>query len=210
MRKKLLFFDFEFTGLHKKTTPISLGIVSDTGETFYAEWTDYDKSQVDDWLQENVLDNLLLKGEADDRWIPNVTSDMEVLGNAEKIKHCLTTWLEYISQDCEQIVMWYDVGCYDGVLFADIFGHSFNMPKKIDYQFRDLATLIETKGHDLNHFSRTAYLESKGIEIEGKRHNALYDALQIKAIHESLLPWLPYEDMLLQKAYYENLEKPFN
>ena len=37
------FFDTEFTGLRKDTTLISIGIVSDTGDRFYAELTDYVK-----------------------------------------------------------------------------------------------------------------------------------------------------------------------
>lgn len=50
-----VFFDTEFTGLHKNTTLISLGCVDENGRTFYAEFTDYDKSQVDDWINENVI-----------------------------------------------------------------------------------------------------------------------------------------------------------
>ena len=41
-----IFFDTEFTGLHQKTTLISIGLVSEDGREFYAELTDYDKSQV--------------------------------------------------------------------------------------------------------------------------------------------------------------------
>ena len=61
------YFDTEFTGLHKGTTPISIGIVrvkeADTSQTsaFYAELTDYDKDQVDEWVQNHVIKNLLLK-----------------------------------------------------------------------------------------------------------------------------------------------------
>ena len=56
-----LYFDTEFTGLHKNTTLISIGIISEDGKTFYAELNDYDKSQVDEWIQSNVIDNLYLK-----------------------------------------------------------------------------------------------------------------------------------------------------
>jgi hypothetical protein len=35
-------------------------LIADTGDTFYAELTDYDPDQIDDWLQENVLNNLVL------------------------------------------------------------------------------------------------------------------------------------------------------
>ena len=57
--KTKLFFDTEFTGLHQNTTLISIGLISECGKTFYAELTDYDKTQLDDWLNENVISNLL-------------------------------------------------------------------------------------------------------------------------------------------------------
>lgn len=50
-----LFFDLEFTGLRKNTTPISIGIVSEDGKKFYAEFVDYDRGQCDDWILENVI-----------------------------------------------------------------------------------------------------------------------------------------------------------
>ncbi len=61
-----LFFDTEFTGLHQKTTLISVGMVTeDLSMGFYAEFTDYDKTQLDDWLQMHVIDNLILTNESD-------------------------------------------------------------------------------------------------------------------------------------------------
>ena len=59
------FFDTEFTGLRKDTTLISIGIVSDTGDRFYAELTDYNESMCDEWIEKNVLDHLILSGNAD-------------------------------------------------------------------------------------------------------------------------------------------------
>lgn len=63
MRK--IFFDTEFTGLRKDTTLISIGIVSDTGDRFYAELTDYDEGMCDEWIEKNVLDHLVLSGNAE-------------------------------------------------------------------------------------------------------------------------------------------------
>ena len=51
----VLFYDFEMTGLHKNTTPISIGIVSEDGKKFYAEFADYDRNQCNDWILENVI-----------------------------------------------------------------------------------------------------------------------------------------------------------
>lgn len=62
-----LFFDFEFTGLHAGTTPISLGIVAENFGFFYAEFTDYDETQIErekdggEFIKTNVLDNLVLE-----------------------------------------------------------------------------------------------------------------------------------------------------
>ena len=58
-----IFFDTEFTGLHQHTTLVSIGIVADSGEQFYAELTDYDSGQCDDWLKSNVIANLILTPE---------------------------------------------------------------------------------------------------------------------------------------------------
>lgn len=53
-----LFFDTEFTKLSKDAELISLGIVSEDGDVFYAEFSDYDKSKLDPWIIENVIENL--------------------------------------------------------------------------------------------------------------------------------------------------------
>ena len=46
--------------MEKDTTLISLGIVADNGKKFYAEFTDYDESQCDEWIKENVIELLYL------------------------------------------------------------------------------------------------------------------------------------------------------
>ena len=45
--------------MHKNTTLISIGIISEDGRFFYGESMDFDKNQIDEWLQKNVIDNLL-------------------------------------------------------------------------------------------------------------------------------------------------------
>ena len=60
-----LYFDTEFTGLRKDTDLISIGIVDPLyNRYFYAEFTDYDRTKVDCWIKENVIDNLLHKKES--------------------------------------------------------------------------------------------------------------------------------------------------
>ena len=58
-----VFYDAEFTGLHRDTTLISIGLYCpEYGCYFYGEFNDYDESQVDDWIREHVLENLIMVG----------------------------------------------------------------------------------------------------------------------------------------------------
>lgn len=187
---KILYFNFEFTGLHKNTTPISLGIVDDSGEnTFYAEFNDYDTTQLDKWLKENVIDKLRYNavnynyGELGKTLSGKATYFIK--GDTKYIKKTLIDWLKTFDE-YDKIVLWSDVGYFDGVLFVDIFGHSFELPKKLDYQFRDLATYIESQGYDLDKFVRTDFLRECGYEFNDKSHNALFDAKVIRKVHQFL------------------------
>ena len=66
LTKKIVFYDLEYTSKHQFTSPISIGMVSSNGSNeFYAEFTDYDYSQVDQWVQTNVIDLLTLQDKQD-------------------------------------------------------------------------------------------------------------------------------------------------
>ena len=105
-----IFFDTEFTGLHKDTTLISIGLIAEDGNTFYAELTDYDKTQVDDWIQQNVVDNLIIPDEHGKRLVNNFK------GNKEYIKEKLLNWI----CDFDTIEWVSDVNHYDFVLLIDL------------------------------------------------------------------------------------------
>jgi len=174
MNKKTtkIFFDTEFTGLHQNTTLISIGLISECGKTFYAELTDYDKSQVDDWLQKNVIDNLLVKENS------TVGLDLPdtrvVIGTVKSIKDYLTEWLSQF----KQVEMWSDCLSYDWVLFCQIFGHAFNIPKNVYYIPFDICTLFKIKGIDPD-VSREKFGCGE-FYSEMPKHNALWDARVIR------------------------------
>lgn len=159
----VIFFDTEFTGLHQKTSLISIGLVAETGETFYAELGDYDKSQLNNWLRENVIANL---GGAD------------VCGTQSEIAAALREWLEQF----DQVELWSDVLAYDWVLFCNIFGTAFNIPENVYYIPFDLATLFKINGIDPD-INRE---EFAGLQAGAQKHNALWDAKVIKACYEKL------------------------
>lgn len=166
---KKLFFDTEFTGLHQKTTLISIGIAAENGKKFYGEFTDYDRSQVDRWITENVIDHLNVPPE----------KDLTIcVGNTATIESGLRKWLAQFGK----IQMWSDCLSYDWVLFCNIFEHAFKIPSDVHYIPMDIATLFFAKGIDPD-INREEFAQKVG----GTKHNALHDAVIISECYYRLL-----------------------
>ena len=174
-----IFFDTEFTGLHQETTLISIGLISECGKTFYAELTDYNQAQIDDWLQNNVIDNLLMEEQSGFYGkILGGNSSVQLRCDTEKLKIELTKWLESFGE----VEMWSDCLAYDWVLFNQIFGHAFSIPKNVYYIPFDICIFFKALDIDPD-ISREEFAELK----EGsKKHNALWDAKVIKSCYDKL------------------------
>lgn len=216
-----LYFDTEFTGLHKDTTLISIGIVSENGKKFYAEFLDFDFDQVNGWIEENVLDNLILKKlfailvessmlEMVEEWRKNgyEVSDYPVVDNKRRfvyetkrekdgltevvgekgwVREKLSKWLQQF--DSVQFVS--DVCHYDFVLLIDLFGSAWDLPKNVPPVCHDISQDIARHYgiSDAEAFDKSReeiVKELCGHEIEGRKHNALYDAEVIKAIYNEV------------------------
>ena len=174
-----VFMDTEFTGLHKGTTLISIGLVDENGKSFYAELTDYDESQVDDWLKNNVINHLYLDEAQYDRRLKDSCDEFESVGTTDHVKHELEWWLKQF----DEIEIWSDCLSYDWVLFNNIFGTAFDIPKNVYYIPFDICTVFKLKGIDPD-ISREGFIDNS---VEGEKHNALYDAKVIKACYEKLM-----------------------
>jgi len=173
-----VFFDTEFTGLHQNTTLISIGLISETGETFYAELTDYDKSQIDEWLQNNVISKLYLS-EFDNAAYP---SKWTLRASKEIVKEGLWKWFEQFNK----VEMWSDCLSYDWVLFCQLFGHAFSIPPNVYYIPFDICTLFKERGIDPD-TSREEFASSiMDVHSVSNKHNALYDAEIIRLCHMKL------------------------
>lgn len=185
-----IFLDTEFTGLHQYTTLISIGIISEFGDTFYAEFSDYDKNQVDNWIQENVINNLCLIGKYNDpTWfhLDNLDDNihMSVSGNIKYIKMMLDEWFDVVLDNNEEnnIEIWSDCLSYDWVLFNQLYGNALNLPDFIYYIPFDICTFMKLAGVDPD-ISREEFI---GNSVEGDKHNSLYDAKVIKACYDKLI-----------------------
>ena len=182
-----IFFDTEFTGLHKNTELISIGLIAENGNTFYGEITNYDKSQVDDWIQENVINNLKYNGH---HMIIDSKENYEISMNFEEVSFALNKWLKQFDT-----VEWVsDVCHYDMVLLIDLLtnhGSALDLPYgKINSACHDINQDIAEAYYisEISAFdkSREEILKESKIEITGEKHNSLYDAKVIKAIYDWL------------------------
>ncbi len=176
-----IFFDTEFTGLHQNTTLISIGLIAEDGQTFYAELTDFDQTQIDDWLQENVIKNLRLHQS------PENTATLWDKGDgaieAKASTPTIANLLEYWLGQFDIVEMWSDTLAYDWVLFCQLYGNALNIPKNIYYIPFDLVTLMKINNVDPD-INREEYANMKQ---KIAKHNALWDARVIKACYERLI-----------------------
>jgi DNA polymerase III epsilon subunit-like protein len=166
-----IFFDFEFTGLTMRTTPISLGMITEDGHKFYAEFRDYDKTQCDDWINDNVISKLLYNDEM--FYLENDIENKKVIIKNDKkaISDSVHEWLKQF----KDIEFWGDCVAYDWLLMTDLLGMGKPMRKFpnnfTSYQAFDIFTVLKMKYHN----PKKNRHEILGIENIGQ-HNALYDA----------------------------------
>lgn len=164
-----IFFDTEFTWLRQDTSLISIWLVSEKWHEFYAEFNDYNLMQVDTWIEENVINNLLWEEKCALVW------------DKEYIKALLETWLS----NFKEVEIWSDCLSYDWVLFnsllADYSEWYPKLPSNINYIPFDICTLFKIKWIDPD-ISREEF-----SWMTWNKHNSLYDAKVIKECYNKLM-----------------------
>lgn len=157
-----IFFDTEFTGLQQRTYLLSIGMIAEDGRIFYAEYDHPNNFKLDDWIKENVIANFTGENTFDN------TANL-----VERIENFLRPYNE--------VEMWSDCLAYDWVLFCQLWGGAFGVPKKIYYIPFDICTVMKIKGVDPD-INREEYAKMTGV-----KHNALHDARVIKKCYEKLM-----------------------
>ena len=128
---------------------MSLGLVSyDGSHEFYAEFTDYDSSQLDEWLREHILGNFTLS-EMKDPYFEYKGNQRLFKGEAEwVVSHPkgLKAWLKSFG---EKIVCASSGNTYDWVLFRSLLGVKYkeDLPEYIDGWSMDVISLFRWEGH---------------------------------------------------------------
>jgi hypothetical protein len=193
-----IFFDTEFTGLHKDTTLISIGLCTEDHKySFYAEFTDYDINQVDDWIRDNVLANCMLLNHSYNNKFPMGLFPTILCDSKHNISIKLNNWLERINVNNEDIVFISDVCHYDAVLLFDLIMESYddkniiNLPSNISAAVYDINQLIaERKNCTIKEafdISRESMVTDNTILNNPNKHNSMYDAMVIRDIYLNII-----------------------
>lgn len=195
--KLKVFYDAEFTGLHQNTTLISIGLLTENGEYFYAEFTDYDQSQCDDWIKNNVIDNLILKHGSG---VSISGNNIMVKGPKSYVKGYLLDWLSKYKDSGKHLQFYSDCYAYDWMLFNDLIcddGKALNLPNYIYYIPMDLSTTMQM--HDVDpDITREEFIGYQYIEDikqnypfnemgDNFKHNSLWDAYVCRACFSILM-----------------------
>jgi len=190
-----IYLDTEFTGLHQETTLISIGIIADNGAKFYGELTDYNQSQCDNWIKNNVISNLLLNKDSfgENPEVLDKNGTKLFLGTQAELRVELTEWLTELSPEEASIEVVSDCLAYDMVLFNQIWGHSFNVPKCVHYIYTDICTMFRMKHIDPDisreefvNLDTEASCNVADLGVTVMKHNSLWDAVVIKECYNLL------------------------
>ena len=180
-----VFFDTEFSGLQQDAQLLSIGLVHENGQTFYAEVSDYDENTLSEWVKQNVIPKMILEGYAINE-STHENGNFVLRGAKHIIAKELANWLQSFNS---QMIMVADVLAYDWVLFCDLWGTAFAIPSNVFYIPVDLSTLLFAKDYDpdISRVDLVKQFTPSGELDNIDTHNALTDAQMCKIIYENII-----------------------
>lgn len=209
-------FDTEFTGLQKDTDLISIGMVGPSGEKFYAEFTDFDKSKVNSWIHENVILNLT---NPETKTGPDIWS---IVGTKDEVRKHLMDFLNSIRKDSDVKIQFIsDVASYDWVLLVDLITDgktALDLPDYIVSACADLNDILAVSAASEAYrrydpvnfyalfdaaFNMTRETLSNIKDTSSAKHNSLHDAILIDDIFRNSYE---YATSLICKGFDKTLE----
>ena len=199
----LVFIDTEFTNLGKDAQLISVGAVSEFGEKFYAEISDYDTSLESDFVKENVIPNLLIANKTQKLTCKTDNNSRYnfskfIFGPLTLVSKEFINWLTTINSDGSRITFVSDVCHYDAVLVFDMLLKTdsrimdgFINPMIVDIStliaFHEDKTLSDKSCIYAFNVSREQYVSILNGDFSNMKHNSIYDAIVIKMCFDKLV-----------------------
>ncbi|KID28008.1 polyadenylate-specific 3'-exoribonuclease AS [Prauserella rugosa] len=124
------FYDTEFIEDGVTIDLVSIGVVDETGRSFYAVSTEFDPGKAGKWVREHVLDKL--PKPADPAW-----------RSRQRIRDDL---LEFFGKPSDGIELWAWYAAYDHVALAQLWGPMPKLPRQLPRFTRDLRQRWEDVG----------------------------------------------------------------
>lgn len=211
-----IYFDTEFTGLRHKTELVSIGVVTDAGDKFYAEISNvnWEDPLIDDGTKKFLADHVksYLKFNGQKSVVKKDGNNWTVCDNKSAVGYQFLLWLDEVMPSGEAIIPVSDVMYYDMVLLQDMINAAITNTSYIE-SVDNVAKRISPAGIDINrdiaingvmsgekneldplwafNYSREDILKDygdpDGLLDRQEKHNALYDAEIIRAIYLKLV-----------------------
>lgn len=124
------FYDTEFIEDGSTIELVSIGIVAEDGREFYAVSTEFNASDANEWVRENVLSKLPRASHS--AWKP--------LQQIRDEAH------EFLTAGRGTPELWAWVGAYDHVVFAQLWGDMAGLPKDLPRYTRELKQYWQMAG----------------------------------------------------------------
>ncbi len=164
------YLDTEFIEYPNTIDLISIGIKCEDGRTFYAESNEFDATQANDWVIENVINRLKY-------WttttIPFIDRDKQdnftMFTNKKRISDMIKI---FIGNGIPEFYGYY--ADYDWVVFCWLFGSMIDLPKGWPMYCRDLKQMLDE-------------LKLYSIPQPDDEHNALSDAIWNEDLHKHIM-----------------------
>ena len=159
------FYDTEFIEDGRTIELVSIGIVAEDGREYYAVSTGFDGSRANNWVRNNVLNQL-----------PNPSSG--VWRSRDTIRDEV---FDFLTSGAGKTELWAWVGAYDHVLLAQLWGDMTALPRELPRYTRELKQYWEMAGRP------------RLPEIPDGNHDALVDARHNLAKFRVCMQALPLE-----------------
>lgn len=164
------FYDTEFLEDGRTIDLISIGIVDEDGDSFYAINRDMPLNRIMDnkWLVENVLPDLPIISSGIDYKAPGVMGRHEIATQA-------ANFITRKSTDSQYNELWAYYGAYDHVVLSQLYGAMVNLPNGMPMFTRELMQLWWDAGRPP---------KPPKFDLE---HNALADALWNRKLYRTCI-----------------------
>jgi hypothetical protein len=190
------YYDTEFLENGRTIDLISIGIVNEEGESYYAVNAEVGESVEDgslgkriaasDWLMKNVVPHLPLYGDVkryngvpSNRWMP---PPLDMKSTTVRPAWVIANEVrEFLAEGGDDIELWANWGAYDHVALMQLYGPMIRRPEHIPMYTNDIQQAARMVG-GLEHLPAQ----------EGTEHDALADALHVKHCYDVLAPYMDY------------------